>query len=270
MERCIVLKQNIKISIGNMAKKCAVEKRGSYILEACIVLPAFIIAVIILLSLIPVITECENIVYASCDELRASDIKANFYNDKLPAMIRLNNRLREENRFIENLNVSNFRYRHSKDGIDDLISLSVDGSFARRNPMAAISKIDFKFNIRSRAFTGAKLKSKADKDIFNKNDKAEFVYIFPESGTKYHNKNCRFLNPSCEKVYLSTKIKSHFKPCEKCSKKGFKDGQAVFCFFNSGSVYHLGDCNSVEKYYEKIEKKEAVNKGYTACQVCGG
>ena len=51
---------------------------------------------------------------------------------------------------------------------------------------------------------------------------------------------------------------------------GYKENQAVFCFFHSGEVYHRGDCPSVDKYYEKIQKREAISRGYSACSICGG
>ena len=108
------------------------------------------------------------------------------------------------------------------------------------------------------------------KDSFNKKEDSKEVYIFPESGRKYHNKSCQCLNPACEKVYITPAIKSRFKQCDICKKKGYKGNQAVFCFFHSGEVYHRGDCPSVDKYYEKIQKREAISRGYSACSICGG
>ena len=64
--------------------------------------------------------------------------------------------------------------------------------------------------IRSRAFTGASLDEDSDKDSFNKKEDSKEVYIFPESGRKYHNKSCQCLNPACEKVYITPSIKIAF------------------------------------------------------------
>lgn len=41
------------------------DKRGSYILEAVIVMPVFIAAVVALMSLVPVAATCENMVFAA-------------------------------------------------------------------------------------------------------------------------------------------------------------------------------------------------------------
>ena len=96
----------------------------------------------------------------------------------------------------------------------------------------------------------------ATRIVFNKKEDSKEVYIFPESGRKYHNKSCQCLNPACEKVYITPAIKSRFKQCDICKKKGYKGNQAVFCFFHSGEVYHRGDCPSVDKYIRRRYKSE--------------
>ena len=261
--------QNTRLTLSKRKKSKINNKKGAYILEACIVFPPFIIAIILLLSLIPVMAEWENVVYAACDELRSSDIRAHFYNDKLLGQVRLNNRLNNECHFIDPIQVTKYRYRHSDGKCKDLITVSIDANFSKRVPLA-IKSLDMNMKIRSRAFTGASLDEDSDKDCFNKKEDSNDVYIFPESGSKYHNKSCRCLNPACEKVYMTPAIKSRFKQCDKCKKKGYKGNQAVFCFFNSGEVYHRGDCSCVNKYYEKIQKREAISRGYSACSLCGG
>lgn len=66
----IISVQNIRLALPKQNKSMISNKRGAYILEACIVFPPFIIAIIMLLSLIPVMAEWENAVYSACDELR--------------------------------------------------------------------------------------------------------------------------------------------------------------------------------------------------------
>ena len=265
----IISVQNIRLALPKQNKSMVGNKRGAYILEACIVFPPFIIAIIMLLSLIPVMAEWENAVYSTCDELRSSNIRAHFYNDKLLGQVRLNNRLNKESHFIDPIYVAQYKYRHSDGKFKDLITVRIDASFSKRVPLA-IRSLDMDMKIRSRAFTGASLDEDSDKDCFNKKEDSKEVYIFPESGRKYHNKSCQCLNPACEKVYITPAIKSRFKQCDICKKKGYKGNQAVFCFFNSGEVYHRGDCPSVDKYYEKIQKREAISRGYSACSICGG
>ena len=107
--------------------------------------------------------------------------------------------------------------------------MAIDASFSKRVPLA-IRSLDMDMKIRSRTFTGASLDEDSDKDSFNKKEDSKEVYIFPESGRKYHNKSCQCLNPACEKVYITPAIKSRFKQCDICKKKGYKGNQAVFCF----------------------------------------
>ena len=66
----IISVQNIRLALQKQNKSMVSNKRGAYILEACIVFPPFIIAIIMLLSLITVMAEWENAVYSACDELR--------------------------------------------------------------------------------------------------------------------------------------------------------------------------------------------------------
>ena len=105
----IISVQNIRLALPKQNKSMISNKRGAYILEACIVFPPFIIAIVMLLSLIPVMAEWENAVYSACDELRSSDIRAHFYNDKLIGQVRLNNRLNKESHFIDPIQVTKYK-----------------------------------------------------------------------------------------------------------------------------------------------------------------
>ena len=57
-------------------------KRGSYIVEATIVVPVFILAVLMLISIIPIAASCENVIFSSADELRLESVKSAFRKNR--------------------------------------------------------------------------------------------------------------------------------------------------------------------------------------------
>ena len=54
------------MSSATNIRKVKIGKRGGYIVEASLTLPAFIVAMILLISVIPFIGTCENAVFAAC------------------------------------------------------------------------------------------------------------------------------------------------------------------------------------------------------------
>ena len=68
-------------------------KKGSYIVESVIVIPIFIMAVVMLMSIIPIIATCENVNYAVADETHLECIKTAFRKNPaaLPAAVRAGN-----------------------------------------------------------------------------------------------------------------------------------------------------------------------------------
>ena len=52
------------------------EKRGSYLVEAAIILPIFILGLIAIISVIPAISKAERVVFQTSDEMRLECIKS--------------------------------------------------------------------------------------------------------------------------------------------------------------------------------------------------
>lgn len=251
-------------------KRKLFSKRGSYILEATIVLPIFIAAMTALVTVIPFFTSCENIVYAACDELKAEDIRTHFIKSRYICPAATVYRANAENPRIGICAADGFDYLYSEDGIDDLIRIGLTAGSGSLRLMPYTTRLVFKADIRSRAFTGAVRDDAPRGDDFNGDEDSETVYIFPRRGTHYHKRDCKFLNPACEMTFLTAGIRLRFEPCRLCGSKSMKDGDTVFCFYGSGKVYHRGTCSAVDKYFVKTEKKDAENKGYEPCSECLG
>lgn len=259
--------------VGNMRSKRAIRsnKRGSYIVEAAIVVPIFIMAVIMLISIIPIIATCENITFSAADEMHFEDAKSAFR--KNPAAYPLSLKAREslENKRMKAFHVTGYNYLYGENGISDLIAVSFKATFSEKNPIGLFSSVRFSGHLVSRAFTGSYYNDQPEsRSEFEKNKDSELVYIFPNWGYKYHNKNCSYVKANCHLVYLSQDVRNKYHPCPLCNAGKAELGTPVFCFENSGEAYHLGNCSSVDKYYVEIEKDDAVKKGYTPCSKCGG
>jgi len=247
------------------------SKNGTYTLEAVIIVPIFILAVLALISIVTVISTCENITFSTADEVKLLDAKA-YYIKLQPAFSnRLGNRITDENKNIHSFCVNDFLYLYSRNKIDDLIKINFSSEFSVKNPVGLFNTINFSGTLVSRGFTGTKKYNKnMEREEFEKNEKPEIVYIFPNWGKKYHSKFCTYITSSCMLVRLDSSIRKKYSPCKLCNAKSMPDGSMVYCFFKSGTAYHSAKCKTVKKYYIEIEKDDAIKKGYTPCLKCGG
>jgi hypothetical protein len=131
------------------------------------------------------------------------------------------------------------------------------------------SKASYKLNVITRAFVGKAGKlNPMNKDEFS-SDESEIVYIFPNYGECYHNENCTYIKNGCKSTILTASLKTRYSPCELCDSKETLLGDIVYVFSNGGS-YHKSNCSLVDRNYIKIEKITAIERGYRACEKCGG
>lgn len=95
------------------------------------------------------------------------------------------------------------------------------------------------------------------------------VIVFPRTGGRYHDKSCRYANAYPTEVVLSQEIRKKYERCRLCTEGDEADGQKVYVFRYGGS-YHEPDCSAVKKFTITIDLEDAKKKGYTACSICGG
>ena len=246
-------------------------KRGSYIVEAVLVLPVFILAVIMLASIIPVMGQCENIYFSACDEMRKESVKAVYLPEPVSLALRTENRIKEENRDVTLCRLNSLKYCYSSGNIRDLITLEGKVTLEKSSMFSLYGRTEYSVNITGRAFTGTTNMDRGlDEEEFKKRKKASPVYVFPDYGEKYHKKSCTYLKPCCEKRILNSAVRKKYKGCKACKSAKAENGTTVYCFSKSGKVFHLGNCKHVKKAYVEMEREEAVRKGYTPCSKCGG
>ena len=236
-----------------------------YIVEASIIMPLFIAAMVMVISIIPVISICENIVFSASDELRLASISAAFNKNVSTLPPLLYTRVISENRGISSFTVDSYRTGMEKNGIEDLMSVGFSARFRNGISLIPVNGIKFTGNLTSRAFTGSThtVGDEIDDTV---------VYIYPEDGERYHKKGCRYLEAHCHMTMLTQDIMDQYRACPLCSAKQAHIGQAVFLFERAGEAYHTPECRQVqkEKYYTETTRSSAERAGYTACSVCGG
>ena len=246
------------------------SKRGSYILEATITLPIFMIGVLLLSSIITIVARCENANFILCDE-------AEKFMFVPMANLCVEERMHEENAIEE---VSCF----VSDGRNRTKILSLDANIGPKSFFDINSKVRLKENLIYRPFVGAIRNSLPATNFGVQESRAEIaefirthehiksyhaVYIFPNAGKKYHKRNCTYVNSYYSRVKLTPEIQRKYRTCTLCKSKNAKLGDMVYCF-EYGDDYHLRNCPTIDKFVIEIDIEDARGKGYTPCSKCGG
>lgn len=165
-------------------KDSAKNKKGSYMAEAAMTLPVFILVFVALALVINIIASCENAVFEECKTIHRMDRKA-------PEII--------PNAGNPTYSVSDLDYLYSDMGIDDLIGLSIVSDHKVEYPFGIMGKIRFRMDVLSRAFTGS-LRHSGTLDVFDFQDGSgsHKVVIFPKYGERFHSEGCRYVNQEYE------------------------------------------------------------------------
>lgn len=244
------------------SRKGFLDCRGAYIVEAALVLPLFILAMLLMVNVIPVIGKCENITYGAAEEMRMEMAKSAFRRDPVAFPVLLSARVYKENSRVEHFLVTGYRYRYAAGDEDDLISVRFACRFSQPDPFGIFRKIRFQGALMGRAYTGSYYKGqKQEQDL---------VCVFPEEGRCYHSKTCTHVKANCRQTYLTGEIRKKYRSCPNCKSGKAKIGTPVFCFEAYGEAYHLAGCRAVKRYYIEISRRSAKESGYVACSKCGG
>jgi len=242
-------------------------KKGSYLVEAAIIMPIFILAVLMMISAIPALSSAENVAFSVCDELRLESAKAAFVKEPVTLPLRIGTRIHGENTKLKNFEVTSCRYLYQKHDIDDLITVKYRFFYDGNDLQEIFQSAEFSGRMTVRAFTG-NLHRKAPVTPSEKHDRT--VYIFPQWGMRYHQKHCTYVTGSCQMTYLTADLQNQYQSCKLCNARSAQIGSPVFCFTKYGEVYHVAGCSTVKRYFVTTGQKRAEAQGYTPCSKCGG
>ncbi|MBR3785483.1 MAG: hypothetical protein IKJ77_03675 [Firmicutes bacterium] len=242
-------------------------KKGSYLVEASIIMPLFILAVLMLISAVPALSAAENTAFSVCDELRLESAKAPFAPEKQTMKLRMKSRTAAENPKASVLRFTSCKYSYRKHGIDDLITVDYHFYYDGNDFYGLFKSTTFTNRMTVRAFSGT-LHRQAPEGRPAEEDRT--VYIFPQWGMRYHRKSCTYVTGSCQMVYLTAAIQKQYKSCKLCQAQSAQIGSPVYCFDKYGEAYHVAGCSIIKRYYVTRGQHKAESQGYTPCSKCGG
>lgn len=242
-------------------------KKGSYLVEAAIIMPIFILAVLMMISAIPALSAAENTAFAVCDELRLESAKAAFLKEPAAMKLRIKTRISGENPKMSGFQFTSCKYMYRENSIDDLITVKYRFSYEGNDTQSLFKSAGFTGIMTVRAFTG-KLHREAPSTPSVREEK--LVYVFPQWGARYHRKSCTYVTGSCQMVYLTPQIQNQYKSCKLCNARSAQIGSPVFCFTRYGEAYHVAGCSTIKRYYVTMEQHKAESQGYSPCSKCGG
>lgn len=248
-----------------------VTKRGYVTLEAAIILPVFILAVVSLMYYINILSIQENIFNSTLDEASRLASKASVVKTAPGFKSVVIKRIKSENEAIDYAKIENFRYLYFDGDLSNMIAidskyrvdLNLPADFAHGYPIDVL--------IKCRGFTG--IRKKGDVMTFEEMESEGIwdpVWIFPMSGEKFHDSGCSYVKANAREMVLTREIKNKYNACKLCDASSVVTGSFVYCFEKNGTVYHRETCKQVERYTIEVNREEAVGKGYKPCSKCGG
>ena len=252
-----------------MFLKTLTSKKGSYIVEAAISLPLFLIAVIVMNSVILMYACIEDCNYIACNELRRCAAEAVIADTSIAAPYRIKKEISEKHSQIKSVRQKEVGARISRWGTDELILVRLSIIFNTPNPIGIKASADYDLGLVTRAYVGLERRQhNMSADEFGEDSQP--VFIFPKRGEKYHSEGCGFLKAASKSGTLTSSIKRKYKSCPLCKSGKTKEGSLIYYFPSAGEDYHLQGCPSLKRNYIELDKTVAIERGYTACSKCGG
>ena len=245
-------------------------RRGSYTVEAAVTLPLFLIAVLVMSSVILLYACIESSIFTAASEARRASAESIYADTGLLMTHRIKFEIRDSHSQVSSIRAADYGWRTSRWGQDELIILSLDMKLKVNNPIGLRSKASYRLSTVTRAYVGKV------RDISNMTADemagldSEPVFIFPKRGERYHAAGCGFLTAASTSGVLSSSIRRQYKPCPLCGSRKASNGTLIYYFPSAGDDYHLRGCPSLQRNYIEIEKRDAVARGYTPCAKCGG
>ncbi len=264
------------------------KKKGALIVETTIFLPIFILSVLTLSCLIRAVYLQVFAVETLADEGRKASVESYVFDHAVPTKTEDLTSL-----FVNAANRSVFEYKIQsgleKRGIDAKeaelrswernMTLSGISGFTRAEsvyrlkialPVAGVDEISIRNILIFRVWEGEDLSG----ELFSfarmeQEEDGGVVCVFPNSGEKYHSRDCRYVSSHTREEKLTAGIRKKYDPCPMCGAREAEYGETV-CLFQYGNSYHTSSCTSVNKYVIEMSLRDAQSKGYSACSVCGG
>ena len=250
-------------------RKNAINKKGVYTIEAAICLPLVMLAVITLGYFIEADSAWENCMFAAykeCSYAQSSGLDLS----KLSFSMKLRRQAASCGQDVD-LRITNQRYSYSDGRHTDLNSFRLKADVDLALPLGFGRSFEYEDTVKYRDFTGLTYtRESLGAAGLEQSEDSTAVWIFPQSGTKYHKENCTYVKATVHSCILTSALKRQYSSCGMCHSESLPSGSIVFCFNGADSCYHRGNCRSIKRHTIVIDRGEAAEKGYTPCSKCGG
>lgn len=247
------------------------NKIGSYIVEAAILLPIFILGIVAIISVLPAMAKAERIVYQVSDEMRLECISSAFVQSEVLLPMKVTTRVESSDVAVRGFFAYSDIFRQSSGHMDEMISLHWRGRVKQPSLTGIFNDIRITGSVVGRAFVGAERSvSPGDRRMFESKQDSVPVFIFPNEGRKFHGRNCRMLTSNVSKAVLTERFKKSHKPCKICKAKSIPMMNNVYVFKSGDSRYHRESCSILKRRFIQMDMSIAVKRGYQRCKICGG
>ena len=239
-------------------------------LESAVSLPVFIIAVMVMSSVILMYACIEDCAFIAANELRRGAAEAVIADTSVVLPYRIKKEIESNHSQVHSARLVDAGFRCERWGIDELLLVDIRLRLRTKNPLGIKAEADYDLSLATRAYVGRERdESSMTAEEFADED-AEAVYIFPKRGEKYHSKGCTFLRAASTSAALTGSIKRRYRSCPLCHSSSAEYGSLIYYFPSDGEDYHLPGCPSLQRNYIEIDRDTARRRGYTACSKCGG
>ena len=243
------------------------QKKGSMLVEAAIVFPVYIIAVVTLCWLVKACF-LETAVFSTVTD------RVHHASVSLTGTAMLQRDIRSA---LEEAGGESSQY--SQKSIETGLTAGGVGEFERlkyryetkiRVPLPFVTEIYLDHELIYHKWTGCSTEgTPLPFSSMESDGTGHPVLVFPRSGGRYHASSCRYANAYPTEVVLTPEIRKKYDRCRLCTEGDEADGQKVYVFRYGGS-YHESDCSSIDKFTVPMDQADAEHKGYTSCKICGG
>ena len=170
-----------------------------------------------------------------------------------------------------NLSLSDRRYSYSDGRHTDLNSFRLRAAVDLPLPLGFGREFEYEAPVKYRDFVGLQYsRDPLGAAGLEQEEDSNEVWIFPQSGTRYHDKGCTYVKATVHSCILTSTLTRQYSPCGMCGSGTLPAGSTVFCFYGEDTCYHRGSCRSIKRHTIVVDRDEAEEKGYTPCTKCGG
>lgn len=252
------------------------NRRGSVIIEAALLMPLIVVALVSLLSLSQVVQFDAQLV-SQCTAL----------NDKIRMAMIAEEEVAEDYRIgsqwvsqvgieiaLDNALVKEAGYQKEALKVSscliDAKGLTYQVTYDMPLPISIMGQESVQLSHRFFVQTLSGAMNNAFVTLDGNQEPDKDMVMVTETGTKYHqDPKCRYIHIVARPVPLASLDKS-YRLCKRCLKKRGEQSVSTVYLTKSSHIYHYeSTCTAIHRTITYLSLKEAKARGYTPCSLCG-